>query len=87
MTYLDRWSIEDKLLTFNWDHYRKVLNVNVYKDKIYHKLQENPIRDKILARTLDSNKCDNEEVFEFLRLLWKPGFISAKEFESISTKE
>jgi len=68
-TYLDRRSIEDKLLTFNRDHYRKVLNTNVYKDKIYHKFQDNPIRDKILSGTLDSNEYDNEEVFEFLRLL------------------
>ena len=61
--------------------------MNVYKDKIYHKLQDDPIRDKILSGTLNSNEYDNMEVFEFLRLLQKLGFTSAEEFEPISAKE
>ena len=69
MSHLDKWSIEDKLLTFNRDYYRKVLNINIYKDKIYYKLQDDSIRDEILSKTLDSNECDDVEVFEFLRLL------------------
>ena len=42
-----------------------------YKDKIYNKLQQNDIRDKILSRELDISECDDNVVHEFLALLKK----------------
>ena len=46
--HLDRKSIENKLLEHNRNYFRKVLQINAFKDKIYPKLQDNETHNKIL---------------------------------------
>ena len=41
----------------------------MYKDKIYAKLQDNNVRNRILAEELDRSECDNQNVYNFLTLL------------------
>ena len=73
-TYLDRKTIERKLMKFNENHYKKVMSTEAYKDKIYPKLQEDETRNKILNGTLKENECDSKEAYEFLKLLKKWSF-------------
>ena len=47
--------------------------MNVFRDKIYSKLKEEHIRDKILNGTLKREECNNDDVHEFMQLLKKPG--------------
>ena len=47
-THIERQSIEDSLIDFNTNHFKKVFQIEVHKDKICPKLQENAIRDKII---------------------------------------
>ena len=68
-TFLDRTTIERKIIDRNHQYYKKVMNTNAYNDKIYNMLQNNTIRNKILSRNLQESNCDNAEVFEFLQLL------------------
>ena len=37
-TYIERQSIEDSLIDFNINHFKKVFQTEVYEDKIYPKL-------------------------------------------------
>ena len=43
--------------------------MKVYKDKIYNRLQNNDVRDRILKERLDPNECLNADVYEFQTLL------------------
>ena len=45
--------------------------MEVYNDKIYPKLKDNKIRDKILIENLERIDYDNENVYKFLSLLKK----------------
>ena len=44
----------------------------MYKDKIHERLRDNDIRDKILDGRLRRQDCDDERMFEFLKLLKVP---------------
>ena len=50
--HVDRLSIEIKLIQYNRELYRKAYQSGAYNDKVHKKLQDNNIRDKILAREL-----------------------------------
>ena len=47
----------------------KVLKTQAFKDKIYNKLKENRVQDRILNGNLRQDKCDSEDVYGFLHLL------------------
>ena len=68
-TYYDIESIEKKIIEFNENHYKQVFLSEVYTNKIYKELLNNNTRDKILARRLKRNECDNSKVYKFLQLL------------------
>ena len=51
-TFLDQTTIERKIIDHNRQHYKKVMNMNAYNDKIYDMLQNNTIQNKILSRNL-----------------------------------
>ena len=41
----------------------------MYQDRIYPKLQQDETRNAILDETLGRENCDNEDVYQFLKLL------------------
>ena len=53
----------------NYEHFQQAHNTDMYKDKIYEKLQKENIREKILNGQLQRNDCDSEKVYRFLKLL------------------
>ena len=77
----DRKSIEEEIAKYNKKHFRKAYSSQAFKDKLYSKLQIEQIRDKILKGTLTRAECDNEDVYQFILLLRRPGG-----FESGSNK-
>ena len=85
--YLNRESIEKRIMEFNNNHYKKVLHTNTVTNKIYDKLQEDNIRNRILSRTLESSECNHPEVYEFLSLLKKQSFETLTLFEPINIEE
>ena len=67
----------------NLEHYHKVLKTQVFKDKIYNKLKDNGVRDKILARNLRWDAYDSKDVYEFLYLLQRQNGQIGPEFRPI----
>ena len=51
-TLHDRNLIEEALIKQNLKHYRKVLKTQAFKDKIYQKLKEDGVQDRILNGNL-----------------------------------
>ena len=51
-TYINKESIESKIIEYNAKHFTKAHQTIAYKDKIYAQLNDNKIRDKILNREL-----------------------------------
>ena len=68
-----REEIEQEIMLFNTKHFKKAHVLKVYDDKIYGELRNNTIRDKILSGELIADDCDNENVFQFLKLLHQNG--------------
>ena len=64
--------IEQVICCHNTTHFQEAHQTEVYNDKIYHKLQEDDTRDKILDGRLREEDCDSKDVFEFLSLLKQP---------------
>jgi len=70
---IKRELIEEKIMTFNRNHFKKAHSTPIYNDKIYNELRNNSIRDKILNGNLSRDECDNDNVYEFLKLLRQNG--------------
>ena len=51
-TLHNRNLIEEALIKQNLEYYRKVLKTQVFRDKIYQKLKEDRVQDRILNRNL-----------------------------------
>jgi len=71
-THVDRESIENKLIEHNEMHFTKAHNTIAYRDKIYKKLRDNDVRNRILEGKLNREECDDERMYEFLKLLQRP---------------
>jgi len=71
-TFTEKEQIKDTIFEHNTHHYRADCNTQMYKDKIYPKLQHNDVRNAILDSTLSSSQCNNENVYKFLALLKQP---------------
>ena len=65
----NRNEIKIEIIKFNETHFKQAFSSKEYKDKVYQKLINNTIRDKILKGKLEQSECSNKEVFQFLRLL------------------
>ena len=68
-THIQKEEIEKEIMNYNLNHFKQAHQLIVYRGKIYNKLKQNDVRDKILSRRLTREECDNEDVFEFLNLL------------------
>ena len=71
-TILDRKSIEDHIINYNKQFFTEPTNTKVYNDKIYDKLSQIDIRDKVVNGNIRKNECDSKEMYEFLKILRKP---------------
>jgi len=65
-TIYNREEMEVELIKHNKKHFAKALLLKAYSDKVYKKLTNDKIRNKLLQGTLESNKCDYLEVYQFL---------------------
>ena len=81
--HIGKESIENAIMTHNRKHFSKAHDTKIYKDKIYKQLQQNHMRDKILQGRLVEEDCDNQEVYDFLKLLKNPGQSCKPSFEPI----
>ena len=68
-TLIKREEIEGRLKEHNINYLKKAHYSNVFNDRIYKRLRENSVRNKILNGTLQREECDNENVYKFLKLL------------------
>ena len=59
-------------MRYNEYHLKQAHDSIMYKDKIYERLRDNDIWDKILDGRLRRQDCDDERIFEFLKLLKVP---------------
>ena len=71
-TCVNREQIEEEIITYNEQHLKQAHSSIMYQDKIYKRLRENEIRDKILDGRLRRQDCDDDRVYEFLKLLKVP---------------
>ena len=67
-TYIDRESIEKEISSYNTKYFKQAYNIIIYKDKIYKCLKYDKIRDKVLNRSIRKEDCDNERMYQLLRL-------------------
>ena len=65
----NRIKLEKAIISQNKLHHQKVFQTKAYKDKIYIKLINEEIRDRILNGQLNSNEYDSNDMYEFLMLL------------------
>jgi len=82
----DKASIEIAITEYNKGHFRQAYSSKAYKDKIYHRLKIDYIREKILKGELDIDDCDYEDVHNSLRLLKNYDAIN-QEWEEITISE
>jgi len=69
-------------------HFKQVYTSKVYQDKIYAKLKEDKVRDKILRGELEEDGYEYEEIYEFLKLLARNiNYNITTNSEEISTME
>ena len=71
--YYDRASIEREIAAYNKKHFRQAYSSKAFKDKIYTQLKCDEVRDKILNGAIKREDCDDQDVYDFLKLLKKPG--------------
>ena len=65
----DRESIERAISHHNVRHFRQAFTSKAYKDRIYWKLSDDAVRDKIINGNLEVDECDDGDVYKFLELL------------------
>ena len=70
-TCIGKEDIVNAIMKYNKAHFKKACESKVYQDKIYFRLQDDEIRDKMLIERLAQEECNNEEVYDFLKLLKK----------------
>ena len=49
---MNRYNIENVIITYNRAYYQKAHNMSIWKDKTHERLKEGAIRDKILKGNL-----------------------------------
>jgi len=59
-------------MKYNKIFFAQPTETKVFKDRIYERLREPIIQDRIIAGTLSRYECDDENLYEFLKLLKKP---------------
>ena len=78
--FLDQESIKNAIIEHNKFHFQKAHQTEACKDKIYAKLQEDSVRNRILVGELDRSECDNQNICNFLTLLKRPNNLLSTTF-------
>ena len=65
----EREQVEIALIQQNLKYYQKAMKTLVYKDKIYKRLTEDSVHDRILESKLIRDECNSDDVFNFLSIL------------------
>ena len=65
----DRASIEREIAQHNKKHFRQAYSSKAFQDKIYTQLKCDEVRDKILNGAIKREDCDDQDVYDFLKLL------------------
>jgi len=68
-TSIKKEEIEHTIFSHNLNHFKKNHNTIAYKDKIYSKLQDDKVKDKILNGQLRKEDYDHEDIYNFLKLM------------------
>ena len=68
-TCYERETIEEELIKFNRKHFSKAKETAVYKNRIVKLLNKDEIREKILKGTLTREEVQDDNVYNFLKLL------------------
>ena len=71
-TMVDRTSIETEIIKYNKNFFEEPAKSKVYNDRIYERLYNQSIRNRILVGILRRSECDDPDLYEFLKLLKKP---------------
>ena len=83
-SYTNRAEIENKIINYSRNYYKKAFTSPIYQDKIYEQLNNDLIRNKILNSNLSWDNYDSKEVFEYLQLLKQPKHMNVIEFQPIT---
>ena len=68
-TYVDRKSIESKLIEHNKNHFKQAHQSIAFKDKTYKKLKDDDVRNRVLKGEIEESECDDKRMYKFLKLL------------------
>ena len=71
-TLMNKEKIEEAISQHNTSHYQQAMQTPIYQDQIYHKLQDDEVRNDILDGNLQRSQCDDKDVYQFLTLLKQP---------------
>ena len=81
--HLSRDNIEDTLISFNTNHYKKAHSTPTYTNYVHNKLLQDDFRDKVLQGNINPNQINDIHLYDLLNLLsnsdWSP-----KEFEELT---
>ena len=67
---LTSWKeIEEAIISHNRTYLKQAYQTKIYQDRIYKNIKKDIIRNKILSGNLSYKDCDNENVYQFLKLL------------------
>jgi len=67
--HANRIEIENAITNYNRDYFQKANETKLCKSKINEILKNNNMNNKILEGRLQRSECDNNDIFEFLKLL------------------
>ena len=65
----DRHTVERMLIQYNTSHFKQAYHSTLYKDKIFPKLSDNKIQERILEGRVSPKECSSYDVYKFLSFL------------------
>ena len=72
VTVCNKNEIERRIVKHNKEHVSKVKSTDACNDKTYSVINDDETRDNILNGDLRRDKCDDDDVCQFLLLLKRP---------------
>ena len=87
MAMQNKEEIERMIIKHNKEHFSKVKSTKKHNDKMHKIVNENKTRDAIMKGELNRDECDDEEVYQFLRLLKRPNRLTLDEEDFVQMNE
>ena len=66
---IKREEIKEKIITCNTSHFKKAYSSKIHNNRICKELRKDSIRDRILNGILQKEECDNDNIYEFSKIL------------------